>query len=106
MISGHNTSPKLKKFTEYVRFVLGTNKLSIYVKEDGFTSGKNVILGVDGMSCRSCTHSINNAVAALNGVKSVTVDPEGKKVSVEFDDEKISLETIKDVIEDQGYQVR
>jgi copper chaperone len=63
-------------------------------------------LGIAGMSCKNCTHSINNAVGGLNGVKRVSVDPEAKKVSVEFDDERVSIETIKDVIEDQGYQVR
>lgn len=61
---------------------------------------------VEGMSCSHCENSVKKAVGALNGVLNVTVDLKGKKVSVEFDSEKVSLETIKDTIEDQGYDVR
>ena len=63
-------------------------------------------LNVEGMSCSHCENSVKRAVGALNGVLNVTVDLKGKKVSVEFDSEKVSLETIKDTIEDQGYDVR
>lgn len=63
-------------------------------------------LNVEGMSCSHCENSVKRAVGALNGVLNVTVDLKGKKVSVEFDSDKVSLETIKDTIEDQGYDVR
>ncbi|MGI6777263.1 MAG: copper chaperone CopZ [Acetivibrionales bacterium] len=67
---------------------------------------KNIILTVSGMSCRQCVSNIEKAVGSLNGVSGVNVDLNSRKVSVEFDNEKLSLNTIKDVIEDQGYEVK
>ena len=63
-------------------------------------------LNVEGMSCSHCENSVKKAVGELNGVKSVAVDLKGKKVTIEFDPEKVSVETIKDTIEDQGYDVK
>lgn len=63
-------------------------------------------LKVEGMSCSHCENTIKKSVGALNGVDSVSVDLAGKKVLVEFDPEKVSIETIKEVIEDQGYEIK
>lgn len=62
-------------------------------------------LTVNGMSCSHCENSIKKSVGALNGVDSVRVDLKGKKVYVEYDPEKVTEKTIKDTIEDQGYDV-
>lgn len=62
-------------------------------------------LTVNGMSCSHCENSVKKAVGALNGVDSVRVDLISKKVSVEYDPEIVSMETIKETIEDQGYDV-
>jgi len=62
-------------------------------------------LNVEGMSCSHCENRVKKAVGALNGVANVLVDLKSKKVSIEFDSEKVSIETIKDTIEDQGYDV-
>ncbi|QNU68645.1 copper chaperone CopZ [Ruminiclostridium herbifermentans] len=62
-------------------------------------------LNVDGMSCSHCENSVKKAVGALNGVSNVTVDLQAKKVSIEFDSEIVSLDIIKETIEDQGYDV-
>ena len=61
---------------------------------------------VEGMSCSHCEQSIKNAIEILNGVSNVIIDLGEKKVIVEYDDELISVETIKDKIKDQGYQVK
>jgi copper chaperone len=62
-------------------------------------------LTVNGMSCSHCENSVKKAVGALNGVDSVRVDLISKKVFVEYDPEIVSMETIKETIEDQGYDV-
>ncbi len=61
---------------------------------------------VEGMSCSHCENSVKKAVGELNGVCGVAVDLKGKKVTIEFDPDKVSVETIKDTIEDQGYDVK
>lgn len=60
---------------------------------------------VEGMSCSHCENSIKNAVGALAGVDKVAVDLSTKKVTVEFDPEKVTGKAIFDAIEDQGYDV-
>jgi copper chaperone len=62
-------------------------------------------LNVEGMSCSHCENAVKKSVSALNGVDNVTVDLEGKKVTVEFDSGKVKVEAIKEAIEDQGYDV-
>ncbi len=64
---------------------------------------QNVTLKVQGMSCSHCVNSVEGAVRKLGG--SAKVDLAAGLVSVEFDESKISLEAIKESIEDQGYEV-
>jgi len=64
------------------------------------------LINIEGMSCSHCVRSIEEAVGSLNGVEKAIVSLEEKKLSVEYDSDKVSLETIKNIINDQGYQVR
>lgn len=61
-------------------------------------------LTVDGMSCGHCVQTIEKTLSKL-GVSSVQVSLEKKSVDVEYDQTKLSLEAIKEAIEDQGYDV-
>ncbi|WP_312941422.1 copper ion binding protein [Oscillibacter sp.] len=62
------------------------------------------VLNVDGMSCEHCVKAVTNAVSALPGVSNVAVDLKAKTVTVEHAPE-LSLEKIKNEIEEQGYDV-
>lgn len=64
------------------------------------------VLNVEGMSCQHCVNSITKAVGELKGVGRVTVDLKGKTVSVEYDPGQVGLDKVKEVIEDQGYDVK
>ena len=66
---------------------------------------KKVVLNVEGMSCQHCVKAVTSAVAALDGVSAVDVSLEGKTASVEYDESVVSLESIKDAIEEEGYDV-
>lgn len=63
----------------------------------------NVTLKVEGMSCNHCVTSIEGALKEI-GAKG-KVDLANHQVSVEYDENNITLETIKEAIEDQGYTV-
>ncbi|MBE7720577.1 MAG: copper chaperone CopZ [Lacrimispora celerecrescens] len=63
------------------------------------------VIKVDGMSCEHCVKAITNAVGAISGVSGVSVDLEGKTVTVDHDPDQASVQTIKSEIEDQGYDV-
>ncbi|MEB4859554.1 copper chaperone CopZ [Priestia megaterium] len=66
---------------------------------------EKVTLSVKGMSCGHCVKSVEGSVGELNGVQHVEVNLNEAKVTVEFDQNKVSLEAIKEAIDDQGYEV-
>lgn len=66
---------------------------------------KSITLNVEGMSCSHCVNAVTKAMTALEGVSGVNVDLEGKTVTVDYDTEQVSLESIKEAIEDEGYDV-
>jgi copper chaperone len=67
---------------------------------------EKVTLNVEGMSCGHCVKAVESSVGELNGVSSVKVDLEGKKVDVEFNGADVTLDKIKETIDDQGYDVK
>ena len=66
---------------------------------------EKTILNVEGMTCSHCENAVKNAVGKLDGVSGVTVDLAGKTVAVDYDAAKVSLQDIKNAIDDQGYDV-
>ncbi|MNC71332.1 Copper chaperone CopZ [compost metagenome] len=64
---------------------------------------KSVTLNVEGMSCNHCVKSVEGAVSGLGA--QAKVDLANKKVEVEYDDAKLTVEAIKEAIEDQGYDI-
>lgn len=66
---------------------------------------ENVTLQVQGMSCGHCVKAVEGSVGELAGVSNVTVHLESGKVDVAYDAEKVSLDTIKETIDNQGYDV-
>lgn len=66
---------------------------------------EQITLQVQGMSCGHCVNSIEGSVGNLNGVKSVKVHLDSSTIDVEFDPKTVSLEEIKNEIEEQGYDV-
>lgn len=67
---------------------------------------ETVVLNVKGMSCGHCVKAVEGSVGALNGVEQVTVNLENGQVNVAFNSSKISLNEIKEAIDDQGYDVQ
>lgn len=62
-----------------------------------------VTLQVNGMSCQHCVNAVEKALTEL-GAKG-SVDLSSNSVTVEYDEDKISLDAVKEAIEDQGYDV-
>ena len=67
---------------------------------------EKVTLNVEGMSCGHCVKAVEGSVGALNGVSTVKVDLENKKVDVEFNQDEVTVDVIKETIDDQGYEVK
>ncbi|WP_309090731.1 copper chaperone CopZ [Domibacillus sp.] len=62
-------------------------------------------LNVQGMSCGHCVKAVEGSVGKLEGVESVTVSLENNQVDVKYDESKVTLDQIKEAIDDQGYDV-
>jgi len=67
---------------------------------------EKVTLNVQGMSCGHCVKSVEGSVGALKGISSVRDDLKAAKVDVEYNNQEVSLDQIKETIEDQGYDVK
>jgi copper chaperone len=67
---------------------------------------ESVILTVTDMKCGGCEANITGKLEAINGVISVKASFKDKEVSVEYDEEKTSLDTIKDTITGAGFTVK
>jgi copper chaperone len=66
---------------------------------------EKVTLNVLGMSCDHCVRAVEGSVGELSGVNSVKVNLKSKTVDVEFNNQEVSLDKIKETIDDQGYDV-
>ena len=66
---------------------------------------KTEVLNVNGMSCGHCVKAVEESVGGLAGVKSVVVDLSAGKVEVLYDSSAVTLDSIKETIDDQGYEV-
>jgi copper chaperone len=66
---------------------------------------QTVILNVQGMSCGHCVKAVEGSVGQIEGVNQVNVKLDEALVEVVFNDSKVSLDKIKETIEDQGYEV-
>lgn len=67
---------------------------------------EKVTLNVQGMSCGHCVKAIEGSVGELCGVNMVKVDLNAATVDVEYDNHKVTLDKIKETIDDQGYEVK
>lgn len=57
------------------------------------------------MSCGHCVKAVEGSVGQLEGVNGVNVKLDDAQVEVSFNESQVSLEQIKETIEDQGYDV-
>lgn len=66
---------------------------------------QNVTLNVQGMSCGHCVKAVEGSVGKLQGVNEVKVNLDAAQVEVSFNESQVSIDQIKETIDDQGYDV-
>ena len=62
-------------------------------------------LKIGGMTCINCKTKIENALVSLEGIKKVDVSWEKGRADIEYDEEKINLNEIQEIIESLDYKV-
>lgn len=85
---------RLKRFKPK-NVIGGDKKMSGYIKT----------IKIEGMSCNHCKMAVEKVLKDISGVKKVTVDL-GKKQAIIEADRNIDDKKIKEVIKDEGYEVK
>ena len=65
---------------------------------------RRLTLPIEGMTCASCVHTVEKAVAGVPGVERVSVNLSTEQATVSFSSE-VSLTTIEDAVQAAGYRV-
>ena len=63
-------------------------------------------LAVTGMTCGHCRKKVEDALKAVHGVWSATVDLETGTADVEFDDKRVQPDAMIAAVEAVGYHAR
>ncbi len=66
---------------------------------------KEVTLSILGMHCEHCAANLEKALSAADGVKKASVSFETKSAVVTYDESKIDISGISNVVSEAGYQV-
>jgi copper chaperone len=63
------------------------------------------VLNVPDISCEHCERTITNALAPVEGVRSVDVDIPTRQVRVDYDERMVDVDKMKDVLSEEDYPV-
>ena len=62
-------------------------------------------LKIEGMTCAACSKAVERVTRKLDGVNESNVNLATEKLSIDFDESKISIDKIKETIDKAGYKV-
>jgi copper chaperone CopZ len=60
---------------------------------------------VIGMSCASCVKNVETVLNKTEGVIDANVNFASEKVTIEYDDEIISIDKLSDIVKSRGYEL-
>ena len=66
----------------------------------------NKVINVEGMSCDHCRNALLNRTSEIKRCDFTEVDLDKNQVRVDYDENRVSVEQMKEAIEDQGYDVK
>jgi len=67
---------------------------------------QNITFNVEGMTSDDAAQKIKDSLSVLNGVLEVIVDLNSRRVAVEYDDERLNYEIVKETIEAANFNIR
>jgi len=65
----------------------------------------STVLNVPDISCEHCEGTITSALQPVEGVTSVNVDIPAKQVRVDYDPNQVSVERMKEILQEEDYPV-
>lgn len=94
--------------------VLGFFGLNLYTYVGGATAQAStpsaayaqVVLPVEGMTCYTCTVTVEHSLKALEGVQEAKASVPGRSVTVSYDPGKVRVEQLVAAVNETGYRAR
>ena len=68
------------------------------------TNSATVTIKVEGMDCEGCVSSITKKLKATDGVEEVQVSLAKKEAWVKYNDQKVTIAKLREVINSAGYK--
>ena len=66
---------------------------------------QTINLSVPDISCDHCERAITGALTPVDGVRSVAVDIPAKRVRVEYDEQQVTVDQMKEILAEEDYPV-
>ena len=67
---------------------------------------KKIVLGIEGMHCDGCVNRLTKVLKALDGVVDAKVSLENKSAEIEYDENELELDDIKQTVSDAGFEAK
>ena len=67
---------------------------------------KKIVLGIEGMHCDGCVNRLTKVLKALDGVVDAKVSLENKSTEIEYDENELELDNIKQAVSDAGFEAK
>lgn len=65
---------------------------------------KDIIIKIDGMTCKHCVANITEDVSEIKGVSAINISLEDKNANVSFDESAVSIDDIVATIKKLGFE--
>lgn len=65
---------------------------------------EKVVVKVSGMNCGHCKMAVEKGVGGIDGVAAAVVNLVDANVTVEYDSSKVTLDMIKEAVDDAGFE--
>ncbi|MCL1935684.1 MAG: heavy metal translocating P-type ATPase [Defluviitaleaceae bacterium] len=66
---------------------------------------ENLIITVSGMTCAACAKNVERILKKIDGVENPSVNYGAEKVTVSYDEDKVSFETLNTAVKRGGYEL-
>ena len=86
------------------RFLAGAIILALALCGAATAATRTVVIKVKGMTCGSCAIAIEQTLKATEGVEGAEVSYESGEARVKYDDRKVSIAKLREIINDMGYE--
>ena len=96
-----------KMMVTYDEQQLTSKEIAQAVSDAGYQvveTQRTQVFQISGMSCASCAHTIEQAIAVLPGIDEANVNLATETMTVHYDNQQVSIEQIIRQVEQAGYQ--